>query len=132
MSTTHRSFLIYGVRIPIDKIEKWEHQRLCNHPELPVKFCPECGREMWKNVKVAGIDEFENELPSWFTIATTGYDARDVFVGIGHEANEEKPINLFSDIYALPKLEKDICAYLKPLKLWFPERFKMWLIHYVN
>ena len=47
MGVDYSSQAFIGVEIPNPNII--ERIRLCDHPEQKAKFCPECGRPMWKD-----------------------------------------------------------------------------------
>tara|TARA_Y100000034_G_scaffold37672_2_gene46322 strand:- start:2476 stop:2889 length:414 start_codon:yes stop_codon:yes gene_type:complete len=136
MSAVWHSYAVIGILIDKDKLYKeaktvkaFAH----NHPRT-MKFCPDTGKELWKEVREPIPEWDESETLGSFKVHTST-DSHDHVVGIiaADEAEmrgsgvdfTKLPDNLADEKYKLKEL-------LEPLGLWDESKFGLYSILYCS
>jgi len=126
MSCSAWALTMIGYMIPGDRLIEENKYRCCNHPEKDTKFCPECGKPMWKTIKeLPDVENLARELDAACSF-TADVNSRDHYEGnmlvttfyFGFEACESShydaaPMLSIPSLEEIEKCKSEVCSWLK-------------------
>jgi len=148
MGADYSSYAVVGVEIDQSKLFTTEKVRGCKcdmgdvNPET-TKFCPLCGKEVWKEEETpipaynedADSGPFYRCLGPYMLVFTTDY--RRCFAGVilcgpadGDRGDEDA---LMAELpYDLKSIRDEMRRQLEPLGLWQEDKFGLWAVQHCS
>jgi len=141
MSTDFRARAVAGIKITYGEIlarmgEKKE--RCCKHPETKQSFCGECGKPMWREVKIYEDDilEFLSEkVPKLVVQPHYGQNTEKnsdqaIYLGLSASADVGEAASKLFSPNSFKKNQEECKEAMKALKLpedSFDDRYGIWV-----
>jgi len=143
MGVDYTAYAVLGVKFSYEEFMKpfkrIEETRCCKHSEQKAKFCPECGKPMWKERDMSpDLYEIEEEFEKYGLEIVTDTDSYNVYVGMSTKKEAES----YRDKGEAFKVVDDTDVLLRHLEarlfkkgLWSEEiasRFGLWAVMYCS